>query len=534
MPVERIDMHRLQDLVRLHRLGVGPRTIARRLRMSPNTERQYRRALATRGLLAGDVTALPELTTLREAVVAALPPKTPPQQVSSAARWTETVTPWLTGGATPTAIYDRLRLEHPDFTGSLSAVKRLCLRLQRARGIQPDDVAIPVETAPGELAQVDFGYVGRLYDAATRVLRKAWVFVLVLGYSRHLFCRIVFDQRIETWLACHAEAFAALGGVPAVIVPDNLKAAVIRAAFGVAGATTLNRSYRECARHYGFQVDPTPIRSPEKKGKVEAAVKYVKRNFFAARREELDAGVLGRELARWAREIAGQRRHGTTQRRPLEVFTTVEQPALRALPVEPYVPTVWHVARVHPDAHVCVGRALYSVPWRLIGERVLVRVTPTALSIYAADARVATHDRVPAGRRSTQEAHLPPQRRDLRHRSQSYWQTRAEQLGPEVGAYIREVFATDDVLAQLRTVQQIVRHLERFPVARARAACVRARFYGSYSYPALKAILAKALDQQPLPGTDASAPAPLTAPRFARDLRAQLALTHEEARHVTH
>ena len=90
------------------------------------------------------------------------------------------------------------------------------------------------------------------------------------------------------------------------------------------------------------------------------------------------------------------------------------------------------------------------------------------------------------------------------------------------------------MLAQLRTVQQIVRHLERFPVARARAACVRACFYGSYSYAALKAILAKALDQQPLPGTDAAPAAPLTAPRFARDLRAQLALTHEEARHVTH
>jgi transposase len=267
MPVERMDMHRLQDLVRLHRLGVGARTVARRLRMSPNTERQYRRALAAHGLLAGDATALPELTTLREAVVAALPPKTPPQQVSSLARWTGTITPWLVGGATPTAIYDRLRLEHADFTGSLSAVKRLCLRLQRARGIQPEDVAIPVETAPGELAQVDFGYVGRLYDPDTRVLRKAWVFVLVLGYSRHLVCRLVFDQRIETWLQCHAEAFAALGGVPAVLVPDNLKAAVIRAAFGIAGTTTLNRSYRECARHYGFQVDPTPIRSPEKKGR---------------------------------------------------------------------------------------------------------------------------------------------------------------------------------------------------------------------------------------------------------------------------
>jgi transposase len=250
MPVERIDMHRLQDLVRLHRLGTRARTIARRLRMSPNTERQYRRILDAAGLLAGKPDALPALTTLQDAIEAALPPKTPPQQVSSLADWEAMITPWLTAGATPTAIYDRLRLEHAaDFAGSLSAVKRLCLRVRRARGVQAADVVIPVETAPGEVAQVDFGYVGPLFDPATQQVRKAWVFVLVLGYSRHLVCRLVFDQRIETWLQCHLDAFAELGGVPAVIVPDNLKAAVVRAAFGVAGTTTLNRCYREFARH---------------------------------------------------------------------------------------------------------------------------------------------------------------------------------------------------------------------------------------------------------------------------------------------
>lgn len=527
-------MHRLQDLVRLHRLGTGARTIARRLGMSPNTERQYRRILATAGLLGGAPDALPELATLQATVQAALPPTTPAQQVSSLAAWEERITPWLTAGATPTAIYDRLRLEHAeDFTGSLSAVKRLCLRVRRARGIQAADVVIPVETAPGEIAQVDFGYVGQLVDPATQQLRKAWVFVLVLGYSRHLVCRLVFDQRIETWLQCHGEAFAALGGVPAVLVPDNLKAAVVRAAFGVGGTTTLNRSYRELARHYGFQVDPTPIRSPEKKGKVEAAVKYVKRNFFAARREQLDAGVLQDALTRWTQEIAGQRRHGTTQRRPLEVFTGEEQAALQPLPRAPYTLTVWREATVHADAHVCIGRALYSVPWRLIGQRLLVRTTPTTVAVYATNARVATHGRVPAGQRSTQETHLPPERRDLRHRSRRYWEERADRLGPEVGAYIREVFAADDVLAQLRTVQQLVRHLERFPVARARAACARARHFASYGYPALKRILAQALDQQPLPGAGASAP-PLVAPRFARDLHTQLTLVHQEARHASH
>ncbi len=100
------------------------------------------------------------------------------------------------------------------------------------------------------------------------MLRKAWAFVLVHGHSRHMVARIVFDQRIETWQWLHVEAFEELGGVPAVVVPDNLKSAVVRAAFGVGGATALNKSYRELARHYGFKVDPAPICQPKKKGKV--------------------------------------------------------------------------------------------------------------------------------------------------------------------------------------------------------------------------------------------------------------------------
>jgi transposase len=109
---------------------------------------------------------------------------------------------------------------------------------------------MPVETDPGDVAQVDFGYVGKLYDADAGKLKKAWVFVMTLGFSRHMVARIVFDQKIETWLRLHIECFEELGGVPKTIVPDNLKAAVIRAAFGVDEETALNRSYRVLARHY--------------------------------------------------------------------------------------------------------------------------------------------------------------------------------------------------------------------------------------------------------------------------------------------
>ena len=114
-------------------------------------------------------------------------------------------------GAGPTAIHDHLGLVHPDYTGSLSAVKRLCARLSALVGPSEDDVAIPVETGPGEVAQVDFGYAGRLWDPQTGQLRKAWVFVMVLGHSRHQFSRVVFDQRTETWISLHQQAFRSFG-----------------------------------------------------------------------------------------------------------------------------------------------------------------------------------------------------------------------------------------------------------------------------------------------------------------------------------
>lgn len=134
-------------------------------------------------------------------------------------------------------------------------------------------------TAAGEIAQVDFGYVGQLWDPSSGQLRKAWVFVVVLAHSHHQFARLVFDQRTETWISLHEQAFQAFGGVPHTMVPDNLKAAVIQAAFGAGDPScALNRSYRELAQHYGFKVDPAPPAAPQKKGKVESAVKYVKNN----------------------------------------------------------------------------------------------------------------------------------------------------------------------------------------------------------------------------------------------------------------
>jgi len=515
MSVRRVGMDRLQEMVRLHRMGSGHREIARLLKMGPNTERQYRKALQAAGLLDGTVDALPAIEELKAAVERHAPLAEPPRQTSSVEAWSEQVAALVTKKLGPRAIYDRLRLEDERFTGSLSAIKRLCRRLQRERGVQPEDVAIPVETAPGEIAQVDFGYVGRLFDPQTMTLRRAWAFVMVLAYSRHMFVRVVFDQTVTTWLRVHAEAFAALGGVIETVAPDNLKSAVIRAAFGIDGPTALNRSYREFAHHYGFKIDPTPVYDPRKKGKVESAVKYVKGNFFRGR-EQADVEALRPDLQRWVREIAGRREHGTTGKQPLVVFETLEQPALKPLPAVPFEPITWKEATVHRDSHVIFERRLYSVPWRLIGKKVWVRATNGTVAVYWDDTRVATHSTRGPGHRSTDDAHLPEHRADLRHRSRSYWEQRAERMGTEVADYVRDVFDSDEVLSMLRVVQAIVTHLERHPPHRARAACIRARYYGSHSYQAIKNILSRALDLEPLPTATAPAASPLESPRFAR------------------
>lgn len=517
MRKRRFDMHRLQELVRLHRMGVSVHEVARTLRMGPNTERAYRRVLEQAGLLDGAIEDLPALETLRAAVnEKAVIHGRLPQEQSSVEGWRERVRELMAKGLRARAIYDRLRLDDELPADKYWSIKRLCRALCKETGIRADEIAIPVENAPGEIAQVDFGYVGRLVDPQTQTLRRAWVFVMVLGHSRHMVAFLVFNQRTETWLDLHVRAFAELGGVVKTVVPDNLKAAVVRAAFAVDGESELNRSYRELARHYGFQVDPAPPRQAKKKGKVEAAVKYVKRNGLAGL-EGTSIDVARSHLARWLREIAGQRVHGTTGWKPAEVFQNVEAVALRELPAVPFSPVIWKRATVHPDIHIEFERRLYSVPWRLKGAEVWVKALTGTVAIYANDELVTTHDRKGPSFRSTKDEHLPEGRRDLRHRSRGYWERRAAAIGSEVEAYVTEVFDSDDVLSQLRAVQAIVQHLETFPRHRAIAACARARLFGNYRYLDLKNILRRGLDMEALPATDR--PEGLQAPRFARSIQ---------------
>jgi transposase len=515
-------MHKLQELVRLHRLRTPGRQVARMLGISPNTERFWRTTFDKAGLLAGDPEKLPELETLH----AVLPARAAPQQVSTIADVRDKVAALVEKGATAKAVHDRLKLDDPAFKGSYFAVKRMCVRLQVGLAPSSDRVAIPVETQPGQVAQVDFGYAGMFVDPATGKQRKAWVFVMVLAHSRHMFARLVFDQRAATWQQLHVEAFTFFRGVPEVIVPDNLKAAVIRAAFGCGDDPGLNPSYCELARYFKFKVDPTPPADPENKGKVERSVQYVKRNPLKTMPEALDVREANRQLDRWNLEIAGMRKHGATQRRPLDVFEADERPELLPLPERPFVPVIWHQAKVHRDSHLVYQGALYSVPWRHLGASAWIRATPTAITVYVDDQRVADHEPQVPGKRRTQDAHLPEERRDQRHRGQAWWERQARAIGPEVAALVSEIFAAEDVLYPIRKVQGIVTHLQAFPTERAERAAERARRFNLHSYRGIKEILIKGLDAEPLAP---ALPLPAVTYRFTRPVQDMLDRHRQEA-----
>ena len=477
-------------------MGASARQAARLLRLGPSTERRYRRVLTKAGLWSGTPTDLPTLEQVRDAVSNGLPVRVPLHERSSVGSWRPRIEALWKLGLSAQAIFDRLRIEPEEgaaaFTGSYSAVNRLVRRLAVARSPDAEDVAVPVVVRPG-VAQVDFGYAGRLVDPRSGALRRAWFFVLVLSQSRLMFTRLVFDQRPETWIELHEQAFAALGGVPRTIIPDGARCAVTRAAFAIDGPSELHRSYRELAEQYGFEVDPTPPGQPWKKGVVEAAVKYVRNGPLKGRDGEA-YDVVQLALTRWTAEIANRRVHRATGRRPCDVFGDEERATLGTLPSNAVERIWWKKARVHPDGHVALRDKLFSVPWPLIGQEVWIRATTRRVSIFHLDQSVAAHERSDR-RRTTDETHLPAGRRELRHRGREVWEQRAGRIGFTTAALVRAIFEGSPVVSPLRGVQAIVTHLENHPRERAEAVSRLALLVGDHRYRWIKHALANALDK---------------------------------------
>jgi transposase len=386
------------------------------------------------------------------------------------------------------AIYQRLK--ERGFTGSYSGVYRFVRTL---KPVQPK-TTVRVERKPGEEAQVDFGYAGLMYAPETGQLRRAWAFVMTLSWSRHQYVEFVWDQKVETWLKLHVNAFAFFGGVPGRIVPDNLRAAIVKASWD---DPQVQYSYRECAQHYGFRIAPCRPRTPQHKGKVEqGGVHYVKRNFLGGR-EPTTLTQANREVQTWCLTTAGQRIHGTVKEKPLVRFEQVEKSRLKALPETPYDLAVWKQVKLHRDCYVVFAGSFYSAPCRLVGQKLWVCAGTRQVRLYTAKYELAsTHERAQKpGERHTHPDHLPQEKLPGLLLDRESCLSEALEVGSAVEQVV-QIILDDPVVERLPTAGRLVRLRKRFGDERLEAACRRALAFSDPCYKTVKRILTQGLEQE--------------------------------------
>jgi transposase len=330
-----IQLGELMMILELHRQGLSPIAIARRLGRDPKTIRKYiERGVEapTYGPRIGRPGKLaPYLAFLGERIMA-FPDL-------SAARLTREV-------------------RQMGYTGAYTAVKRHLAAIRPQ--VVPKPYEIRFETPPGVQAQVDFARFVVEFADEPGTSRIVWLFSLVLGHSRFLFARYVLHQDLQTLLRCHILAIEAIGGVPIEILYDRMKTAVIGE--DDQGHIVYNRSLLALANHYRFQPRACRPYRAKTKGKVERPFSYIRQDFFLGRAfRNLDD--LNLQLIDWLDTVANIRVHGTTQRIVAEAFAA-EQTELQPLPGLRFDAVLKLERRVSHDGFVAIGGNYYSVPDR--------------------------------------------------------------------------------------------------------------------------------------------------------------------------
>lgn len=383
---------------------------------------------------------------------------------------------------TVTTVWQRLR-DEGGLEVSVSSFRRYVR--ERIRGVRPEDVKVPKEpAAPGQVSEVDYGRLGHWVDPLTGRGHVVEGFVMTLCASRRHFLRPVLACDQEAWAQCHVAAFNFFGGAPGQVRLDNLKAGVIKPDIY---DPALNQAYQELGAHYGLLLDPCRAGRPKDKPQVERAMPYVRDSFFKGRQFQSLAEMQA-AAERWCREVADQRPHRRLPGTVGEVFFRVERPCLLPLPSEPFEVAHWAQATVHPDCQVQVQRTRYSVPWRLIGRRLDVRVGERVVRVYDQGTVVKTHLRRQGERRYLDPADFPEQKVAFLLRTPLWCRRRAQELGCAVLQLVDELLAEPMPLTRLRQAQAVIRLGEKYGAERLDMACRRS-LEADASYRTVKGLL---------------------------------------------
>jgi transposase len=482
-------MH-VQEVIRRWQSGESQRSIARAMGIARVTVRRYIAHAEKLGLVQGELSPneaqLAELVRLAREGLAHV--RAQPSGVVLAP-YTERVAGWIDAGLQLSRIHELLNQE---IVVSYSSLRRFVARKRLVpRAVRTTVRVAP--SAPGEIAEMDFGRLGTLVHAESGARQTVWAMAVVLPFSRYAFVWPLLHQTLEEVIAGLEATWAFFQGVPKRLIIDNFAAAV---AGPDALEPRLTRGFLEYSQARGFLVDPARVRHPRDKPHTERFIAYVQRRFWQGG-TFMDLADVRAQAATWSREIAGQRRHGTTQQCPAEVFEQHEHQHLLGYDRTPFDVPIWRTVSVHLDHHVSFQSALYSAPWNCCppGTRLEARGDRQLVRLYARGVLVAVHARTPKGGRSTDPDHYPPERTAYALRSPQRLIQQARFVGSSVGAFAEQLLAEPHPWSRLRQAQKLLRLAERYGPNRLDQACAYALSFELLNVRRLEHILESALDQ---------------------------------------
>ena len=489
MPARReLTMRQIKQMLRLAHEGVSAREIGRTLSIARSTVQDTLARASAAGLtwpLGPEVSdAVLEQRLFARAGVKQGMRRLPEPD------WPSVIREMRRPGVNLTVLWEEYRETHPDGYG----YSRFCdLYREFERRLTP---VMRQHHAAGDKVFVDYsGKRVGIVDPTTGIVRKAEIFVAVLGASSLTYAEATWTQTLPDWIGAHFRLFRFLGGVPRLVVPDNLKSGVHKASFY---DPELNRSYGMMAGHYGIGVLPARPRKPRDKAKVEAGVRFAQSHILGRLRRQTFFSLTecNAAIAAMVERINAHRmrRLGTTRR---ALFEAVERAALRPLPEQDYTFAEWRLARVNLNYHVEAGGFLYSVPHALIREQVDVRLTVRTVEVFHHGQRVAAHERRHTGRRhGTDPDHMPSAHRRYAEWSPERFRRWARGIGPETEGLVIAILRDRPHPEQgFRTCLGILRPYRGLDPARAEAASARAVALGALTYKSIASILANGLDR---------------------------------------
>jgi len=366
---------------------------------------------------------------------------------------------------------------------------------------------------PGEALLLDWGKLRDVLDPVTGKKRTLWFFAGVLGFSRLLVVRLVWKIDTETTLRALESMLREIGGVPARLTMDNPKCVAIEAS---PYEPILNPCMERFAAHYGVLVEALPPGDPQKKGKIERPVPFIRR-LYESHGEAWHGIEESQEFLDRKLVLANQRRHGTTLRRPQQQFAEIEAPALKQLPALAYDIEQYHEGTVRQDGHVRFTNKYYSVDEKHIGAEVVVLGGSKLVSIYRGGRLLEVHDRLwdPNRSKSTKPYHLKPWERAMA--DDSYYRERARKLGPAVEEMVLRIIRKGQGFIDTRVIFGLMSLDKSYKAAEIDTACRQALATDSLSWRWVKGLLdaARGAEAERARAAAVPAPPPAAKPRAA-------------------